>query len=127
MAIYHPPVMITNNAAPSISADLMYEDHGKCGCETVILSDVAGGRTLWDSSNPILSIDKCLESTHAWKAVALRDGIIRQVAATNLSLTSTTGLITSFTFQAGTEIMADFTYWHLLTGMVILYMDGSQS
>jgi hypothetical protein len=127
MAIYHPPKPITNNQAPMLSADLMYEDHGKCGCETVILSDVAGGRTIWNTAAPILSIDGCLESTHAWKVVALRDTIIRQVAATNLSLTSTTGLITSFTFQAGTEIMADFTYFHLLTGMVILYMDGAQS
>lgn len=127
MAIYHPPKPITNNQAPMLSADLMYEDHGKCGCETVILSDVSGGRVIWNTAAPILSIDGCLESTHAWKAVALRDTIIRQVAATNLSLTSTTGLITSFTFQAGTEIMADFTYFHLLTGMVILYMDGDQS
>ena len=127
MATYHPPVMITNNAAPSISADLMYEDHGKCGCETVILSDVLNGRVLWNAASPIVSIVECQDYSHAWKAVALRDSVMRQVSATNLSLTSTTGLITSFTFQAGTEIMADFTYWHLLTGMVILYMDGSQS
>jgi hypothetical protein len=59
--------------------------------------------------------------------VALRDTVIRQVAATNLSLKSTTSLITSFTFKTGSEIMADFTYFHLLTGMVILYMDGDQS
>lgn len=127
MAIYHPPKPIANNQAPVLTADLMYEDHGKCGCETVILSDVAGGRTIWNTAAPIQSVDNCLENTHAWKVVALRDTIIRQVAATNLSLTSTTGLITSFTFKAGTEIMADFTYFHLLTGMVILYMDGDQS
>ena len=124
---YHPPKMISNNAATIYSADLSYEAHGKCGCETVILASVAGGRVIWDSANPILSVDGCLEETHAWKVVALKDSIIRAVSATNLSVSSTTGLRTSFTFQAGTEIMADFTYFHIMTGMVILYMDGSQS
>ena len=38
MAGYHPPKMITSNAAPAITADLSYENHGKCGCQTIILT-----------------------------------------------------------------------------------------
>ena len=39
MALYHPPEIITNNAAPVLSADLAYEVNGKCGCQTIILSN----------------------------------------------------------------------------------------
>ena len=39
----HPPKMITNNAAPVLSADLAYEAHGKCGCQTIFLTEEEGG------------------------------------------------------------------------------------
>ena len=36
MARYHPSKMISNNSAPILTADLSYENHGKCGKTWVI-------------------------------------------------------------------------------------------
>ena len=124
---YFPPKIITNNAAPPIAADLAYEAHGKCGCETVILCSKAGGLTIWDSDNPGTEVEGCTDSSHVWKAVALEDSVIRGCVATNLSVASVNALITVFSFKVGSEILADFTYFRIVTGTVILYRDCDQS
>jgi len=123
---YFPPNIITNNAAPPIAADLAYEDHGKCGCETVILCGRVGGNKIWDSSNPTTEIEGCEDYSHGWKVVALEDTAIRSCLATNLSLGSIFAL-TSTTFKRGEELMADFTYFRVTSGTVIIYKDCSQS
>ena len=124
---YFPPKMITNNAAPPIAADLAYEAHGKCGCETIILCSKVGGDTIWDSANPGTGIEGCTDSSNAWKVVALEDSTFRGVTASNLSATSVIALTTLFTFKVGSEILADFSYVRILTGTVIIYRDCEQS
>jgi len=123
---YFPPNIITNNAAPPIAADLAYEDHGKCGCETVIICSRVGGVSIWDSTNPGTGIEGCQDYSHAWKVVALEDSTIRTCTATNLSADSIFAL-TSFTFKRGEELMADFTYFRVTLGTVMIYKDCSQS
>jgi hypothetical protein len=44
-----------------------------------------------------------------------------------LSTVSQLQLETGFSFKAGSELLADFTYIKILSGMVILYRDCSQS
>ena len=129
MAIYHPPKMITNNAAPILSADLAYEVNGKCGCETIILSDMEGGVLTWDSANPSEppGVAGCIDYSNVYKIVALKNTELRTVLANNLSTVSQLQLETGFSFKAGSELLADFTYIKILSGMVILYRDCSQS
>ena len=127
MAIYHPPKMITNNAAPILSADLAYEVNGKCGCETIILSDMDGGVTTWNSEDGLENIPGCEDKSHAYKMVALENALFRTVVATNLSAVSQQTLETGFSLKIGSEILADFTEVEVTRGMVILYRDCSQS
>ena len=128
MALYHPPKIITNNAAPVLSADLAYEVNGKCGCETIILGDMDGGVQLWDASNPVVNgVPNCTDYSHVYKMVALSNTNIRTIVATNLSTESQFQLQTGLTFKTGSEILADFTYIKITSGTVILYRDCSQS
>ena len=129
MAIYHPPKMITNNAAPILSADLAYEGHGKCGCETIILSDMVGGELIWDAANPTepSGVADCIDYSNVYKIVALENTNFRTVLANNLSAVSQLQLETGFSLKIGSELLADFTYIKIVTGMVILYRDCSQS
>tara|TARA_R110000824_G_scaffold202163_2_gene386389 strand:+ start:77 stop:463 length:387 start_codon:yes stop_codon:yes gene_type:complete len=128
MALYHPPKMITNNAAPVLSADLAYEVNGKCGCETIVLSDTPDGELIWDSENPgIDSVPNCTDYSHVYKIVALANTNFRTVLATNLSVKSVMQLETGFSFKTGSELLADFTYIRIISGTIILYRDCEQS
>tara|TARA_R110000744_G_scaffold122650_1_gene227641 strand:- start:303 stop:692 length:390 start_codon:yes stop_codon:yes gene_type:complete len=129
MALYHPPKIITNNAAPVLAADLAYEAHGKCGCETIILSDMeAGGVTTWDSQDPVdPGVVGCEDYSHVYRMVSLENAMFRTVVATNLSEASMLQLETGFSLKTGSEILADFTSIELTRGMVILYRDCEQS
>jgi hypothetical protein len=129
MALYHPPEIITNNTAPVLSADLAYEVNGKCGCETIILSDTPDfGVQTWDVANPVVNgVPNCTDYSHVYKMVALSNTNIRTIIATNLSTESQFQLQTGLTFKTGSEILADFTYIKITSGTVILYRDCSQS
>ena len=118
MATYHPPVMITNNAAPSISADLMYEEHGKCGATRVIKGAV-GENTFSANVEGI---------ANAWKMVFLQDTKVLYFQASNMDAANSTRL--AATYREGTEIMADIERVILddrTPGLAILYLDCDQS
>ena len=140
MAIYHPPKMITNNAAPVLSADLAYENHGKCGQTRVIHTQ--------DGADPGEEIfDSIVEgSANAWKMVILQvghkagisrcdcimEGAITEFKAENISTADCAKLAASYYGESvPVEIMADITYVSLDTHMpgtiAILYLDCSQS
>jgi len=128
MALYHPPKMITNNAAPVLAADLAYEAHGKCGCETIILNDGDGFDLIWDADEPVdPGVAGCTDYSHVYKIVALENTNFRTVEATNLSAMSQNMIETGFSFKTGSELMADFTFIQIVSGMIILYRDCDQS
>ena len=128
MAIYHPPKMITNNAAPILSADLAYEVNGKCGCETIILNDGEGFAVEWSADEPTdPGVVGCVDLSHVYKIVALENTNFRTVEATNLSNMSQSMIETGFSFKTGSEMLADFTHIQIVSGMIILYKDCSQS
>ena len=133
MAIYHPPKMITNNAAPILSADLAYEGHGKCGQTRVLNSSLhATNGHIFDAN---------IEGTsNAWKMVVTRVGRIdsrsccsvgglRHFNAENMSIVDSSKLCGDFTEPF--EIMGDISYVELdgnhLDTTVILYLDCEQS
>ena len=140
MAIYHPPKIITNNAAPSISADLMYEEHGKCG-QTRVLATSAETENAW------IFDAEAEDSPNAWKMVVInvggtgtdsrcdcrRAGVIKDFRADNMTVDDCEKLCSvqlsgdSIPF----EVMADINYveldTHYLDMIVILYMDCEQS
>ncbi len=136
MARYHPPKMITSNSAPAISADLAYEGHGKCGCQTVILTDntengidpVLFWEAITPSSQP--TITGCADYSHVYKVVALENVKFRNLEATNIAQQSLNALVFgngAFILRTGSEIMADFTKVHILSGTLMLYRDCDQS
>ena len=128
MALYHPPKVITNNAAPVLSADLAYEVNGKCGCETIVLSDTPDGGKLWSATAPAINaVPNCTDYSHVYKIVALANTNFRDVDATNLSDLSQMQLETGFSLKTGSEILADFTRIQIVSGTIILYRDCSQS
>lgn len=134
MALYHPPKMITSNAAPAITADLAYENHGKCGKTVLLRSDSDFFK--WGS-----------DGNNAWKMVVLKVGnlpnllmkdcpctpmgSIRKFKANNMDEFMIAQTIEGVPFYEPFEIMADITYVELdrtLRGtVVILYMDCEQS
>ena len=69
--------MITNNSAPILSADLAYEAHGKCGCQTVLLSNgMLDGTTRWSAGAPAAQPalpdgTECNDTSHVYRIVAL--------------------------------------------------------
>ena len=120
MAIYHPPKMITNNAAPVLSADLAYEAHGKCGNTRVLMNEEGGNE-----------FDARAEGTrNAWKVVFLHRTVVTRFSANNISVIDS-AKIEGHTFEEGTEIMADITILSIRTGgnhgLAILYIDCEQS
>ena len=136
MAIYHPPKIITNNAAPAISADLAYEGHGKCG-QTRVIATSGEGEEAW-------TFDAQAEGTaNAWKMALLNRGQpneetecpcnyganIRLFHANNISAEDCMKL--QATFYTDIEIMADITYvqldYHYAGAIAILYLDCEQS
>jgi hypothetical protein len=126
MATYHPPKMITSNAAPAITADLAYEVNGKCGCETIILGDNTN-QLVFDAANESENIEGCLDNNNGWKMVALENTNFRRVRASNLSERSTGVLETGFSFKKDSEILANFSYVEIVSGTVIIYRDCNQS
>jgi len=136
MPSYHPPKMITNNSAPVITADLAYEGHGKCGCQTVVLSDNAPDGTtpitVWEASAPAgqPTIPGCTDYSHAYKIVALENTKFRNIQANNIGEDSLAALVFAnggFKLLAGHEIMADFTTIDILSGTLMVYRDCEQS
>jgi|TARA_R110000824_G_scaffold111790_6_gene260541 hypothetical protein len=132
MAIYHPPKMITNNAAPILSADLAYEGHGKCGCQTIILNDDIDDATEWSADEPQGQpvITGCTDYSHVYKIVALANTKFRQIRATNIAtehLDAFEFAATGFILKPDAEIMADFIHVDILSGFVMLYRDCEQS
>ena len=133
MAIYHPPKMITNNAAPILSADLAYEGHGKCGCQTIILSDEGlEEHKEWYANLPAgqPTITGCVDYSTVYKIVALENSKFRALTATNLAPSHISALLhgdSGYIFKTDSEIMANFTEVEILTGTIILYRDCSQS
>ena len=75
MAQYHPKKQMSNNAATVNAADLAYEAHGKCGCQTIILSDLGEEEptTRWDATLPgnQPEIDGCTDYSNVYRIVAL--------------------------------------------------------
>ena len=140
MAIYHPPKIITNNAAPAISADLAYEGHGKCG-KTRVISTSSETEDAW-------IFDAVAEdSPNAWKMVILnvgqtgtdsrcdcrRAGMIKEFRADNMTVDDCNKL-SNVEYSGDSipfEVMADINYveldTHYLDMVVILYMDCEQS
>jgi len=120
MALYHPPKMITNNAAPILSSGLAYEGHGKCGA-TRVLENVEGGN-IFDASAE--------GNGNAWKVVFLHKSVVTEFSANNINATDCDKIV-GHTFEEGTEIMADITNLTIVLGgnhgLAILYMDCEQS
>tara|TARA_R110000796_G_C14210854_1_gene393238 strand:- start:98 stop:493 length:396 start_codon:yes stop_codon:yes gene_type:complete len=131
MAIYHPPKMITNNAAPILSADLAYEAHGKCGCQTVILS--TEGTTIWDANLPEGQppIQGCTDYSNAYKIVAIANTKFIRINANNISEEQIDSSLlfanSTFILKQDSEILADFTLVEILSGTLMIYRDCSQS
>ena len=127
MALYNPPKMITNNAAPILSADLAYEAHGKCGSSHTIENNRVLDANIFDVSTlPILN--------DAWKIVFLTETLVIDFQAKNMATADYEKLGTVLRpkkYAAGVEIMADITYVKIddrhATGCAILYSDCTQS
>ena len=120
MALYHPPKMITNNAAPILSSGLAYEGHGKCGTTRVLENTRNGSR-----------FDSNIEGTNnAWKVVFLHKTVVTEFRANNISAADCDKIIGK-TYEVGAEIMADIFHLAILDGgdhgLAILYIDCEQS
>lgn len=134
MAIYHPPKMITNNAAPVLSADLAYEVNGKCGCQTIVLSDLLelDPWKTWEAGNPSGQpvISGCTDYSHVYKIVALANTKFRTLEAKNIAEAQLDAMLFStgsFIFKMHSEMLANFTKIEILAGTLMLYRDCSQS
>ncbi len=130
MAGYHPPKMITSNAAPAITADLAYEVNGKCGCQTIILT--TEGTRGWVSAQPERQpeVGGCLDYSNVYKIVALANTKFRALRATNIAQPQADQLIfgnTSFILKINSEILANFVSIEILSGTLMLYRDCDQS
>jgi len=131
MALYHPPKIITNNAAPVLSADLAYEVNGKCGCQTIILS--GDSTKVWESARPLSqpNISGCIDYSNVYKIVALENTKFRGISANNIAqiqMDESFGFGNSgFILKINSEILADFTFIEILSGTLMLYRDCSQS
>ena len=134
MARYHPPENITNNQSPMYTADLAYEAHGKCGCQTVILSDLGEEFPTkgWEADAPgeQPEIDGCTDYSNVYKIVALSNVKFRTLEATNIAEMQLLPLIFGtggFKFMIGSEMYANFTKIEILSGTLMLYRDCNQS
>ena len=133
---YHPPKMITNNSAPILSADLAYEAHGKCGCQTIILSDNnAAGTLSWraslPTSQPVLPvIPPCVDYSNVYKILALANTKFSDIQANNIAQTQLDCMkfgSGGFILKLYSEFVADFTSITILSGTLILYRECNQS
>lgn len=102
---------ITSNSAPIYSADLLYEQNGKCG-ETVVLT---AGET-WTAG----------AGSKGWKFVVLANSVINKIAATNIHA-SNQAQLEAHPWLAGQELMANFTEISVEEGIIVVYMDCLQS
>tara|TARA_R110000744_G_scaffold79056_1_gene155461 strand:- start:1012 stop:1413 length:402 start_codon:yes stop_codon:yes gene_type:complete len=133
MANYHPPKIITNNAAPAITADLSYEVNGKCGCQTIVLSnDGLDPSTVWNCAVPQDQpiIPGCSDESKVYKIVAIENTKFRGLVATNIAPDHISSLIfadSAFILKTGSEIMANFTFVDINSGTIMLYRDCEQS
>ena len=133
MALYHPPNPITNNAAPSITADLAYEGHGKCGCQTIILSDDGDEEWKeWSAATPSAQpvITGCTDYSTVYKIVALANTKFRTLEATNIAPAHFSALLfgtSGFVLKTDSEILANFTKIEINSGTLMLYRDCDQS
>jgi len=131
MATYHPPKIITTQASPAITADLTYEAHGKCGCQTIILS--GEGTRAWEAASPDRQpeLDGCTDYSNVYKIVALANTKFRGLSANNISQEQMEQSLifgnVGFILKPDAEILADFTYVEILSGTLILYRDCNQS
>jgi len=129
---YHPPKVISNNGATIYSADLAYEGHGKCGCQTIILSDTGEEIKSWEYDAPGLQppITGCTDYSTVYKIVALENTKFRELVATNISADHFSALIfgtSGFILKTNSEIMANFTKIEINSGTLMLYRDCNQS
>ena len=134
MARYHPPKMISNNAAPVLSADLAYEAHGKCGCQTIVLCDAGSpaGTTVWRANDPggQPELEGCTDYSNAYRIVALENTKFREIEANNIVTEQLESFVfgnTAFKLLAGDEILADFTHIDIISGLLMIYRDCEQS
>ena len=136
MTQYHPQKQISNNQATIYTADLSYEAHGKCGCQTIILTNLGEEPvTSWDAAAPNLQPGLpnsvvCSDVSNVYKIVALANTKFRSVAANNLATNNTNNLVfgvSGFILKTGSEMLADFTAMRIISGMLILYRDCNQS
>tara|TARA_R100000655_G_scaffold90012_1_gene130551 strand:- start:1326 stop:1736 length:411 start_codon:yes stop_codon:yes gene_type:complete len=136
MTRYHPKEVITNNQATINTADLAYEAHGKCGCQTVILSDEQEEPyTAWYANEPqsmpsLPNEAECTDYSNVYKIVALSNTKFRDLQALNIADLQIKALLFGsggFKLLAGHEIYANFTYVEILSGTVMLYRDCQQS
>ena len=133
MALYHPPKMITNNAAPILSADLAYEVNGKCGCQTILLSNnLNDPYKTWYADDPTEQpeVAGCTDYSHVYKIVALSNVKFRRIDANNIAQEQMNNLLFGnggFIFKMFSEMLADFTAIEILSGELMLYRDCEQS
>tara|TARA_R110000824_G_scaffold397267_3_gene599856 strand:+ start:2930 stop:3259 length:330 start_codon:yes stop_codon:yes gene_type:complete len=106
------PRNISNNSADIYEASLLYEQNAKCGTTRII---TGGEGWSWATLG-----EKC------WKIVVLQEVIFATFAADNISVADCNKLIGN-PLVTGTILMGDFTSLDLDDGLVILYMDCSQS
>ena len=132
MAGYHPPKMITSNAAPAITSDLAYEGHGKCGCQTIVLcGDLEDAKGWYKAESTYNSgVTGCVDTTGVYKIVALENTKFRGLRAKNIStyqLDAFKFSVTGFILKINSEILADFDYIEILSGTLMCYRDCEQS
>ena len=104
------PTNITTNVAGIYSADLLYEQNGKCGT-TIVLTDAG----TWASADQRI-----------WKIVVLTPTTFGALAANNIPSAACTKL-ESIAYTAGQELLGDFTQIEVTTGDIIGYADCTQS
>ncbi len=138
MALYHPPKMITNNQSPIITADLNYENHGKCGM-TRVLTSVNGE----ESEVEQLKFDAATEGVNnAWRMDVIQItganeelcqchpvGYIEKFRTENMSPLDSAA-IEMIPITRPFTIMANIAFVKLSTTpglVVVLYMDCDQS
>lgn len=134
---YHPSETITNNQATINTADLAYESHGKCGCQTIILSDLPEEEPTkkWEADRPqdqpsIPGTTICEDYSHVYKIVALSNTKFRGLKAENIAQDQLDALVFStgaFKLMAGHEILANFVEVEINSGTCILYRNCQQS
>ena len=127
--MYHPPITLTSNSSPAITADLAYGEQGKCGCQTIILSAVPGGTTRWRADDPQSQpeMPNCKDYSNVYKIVVLvRATFDKFLLATNISKIQLAS-ITNTHIDAGVTIMGNFYDVSIRGGAVILYRDCEQS